>query len=69
MVDLDTAVYKDWPIGHREGSTLEFRAEAFNIMNHTNFSSLSTGLGSGNFGQVTSALDPRIFEFALRYNF
>ncbi len=69
MVDLDTAVYKDWPIGRREGSILEFRAESFNVMNHTNFSGLSTGLGSGNFGQVTSALDPRIFEFALRYNF
>jgi hypothetical protein len=67
MVDLDLALYKDFPI--RERGRIEFRAEAFNAFNHTNFSGISTGFGSGNFGQVTSALDPRIFEFALRYDF
>jgi len=26
-------------------------------------------VGAGNFGQVTSALDPRILELALRFEF
>jgi hypothetical protein len=67
VVDFDMALYKDFRI--RERHTIQFRAEAFNIFNHTNFSGVQTAFGSGNFGNVTSALDPRIFEFALRYQF
>lgn len=67
VIDFDMAFYKDFHI--REALTLQFRGEAFNIFNHTNFSGVSTGLGSGNFGQVTSALDPRKLEFALRMQF
>jgi hypothetical protein len=48
---------------------LQFRAEAFNIFNHTNLHGVSTAFGAPNFGQVTSALDPRILEFALRLHF
>ena len=66
-VDFDMAFYKDFRI--RERHTIEFRAELFNIFNHTNFSGVSTSFGTGNFGQITSALDPRIAEFALRYQF
>ncbi len=67
VIDFDMAFYKDFRI--REPLTLQFRAEAFNIFNHTNFSGVSTALGAGNFGQVTSALDPRKMEFALRLQF
>ncbi len=63
----NTALYKTFPI--KEKLDVQFRAEAFNVANHPNYSSVSTGLGSGNFGAVTSALDPRILEFALRVNF
>jgi len=67
MVDFDMGLYKDFHINER--NMLEFRAEAFNIFNHTNFSGVQTAFGAGNYGQVTSALDPRIFEFSLRYQF
>jgi hypothetical protein len=67
VVDFDMAVYKDFHITER--NFIQFRAEAFNIFNHTNFSGVQTAFGAGNFGNVTSALDPRIFEFALRYQF
>jgi hypothetical protein len=69
VVDFDMALYKDFRI--RERASVEFRAEAFNILNHTNFngSGISTNFGAGNFGQATTALDPRIFEFALRFQF
>ena len=48
---------------------LEFRAEVFNIFNHTNFTTVSTNYGAGSFGQVTAAADPRIMELALRFHF
>jgi hypothetical protein len=67
LVDFDMALYKTFPIFAQH--QVEFRAEAFNVMNHTNFSAVSTAFNSSAFGQVTSALDPRIMEVALRYQF
>ena len=67
VFNFDMALYKDFPI--KERASFQFRVEAFNIFNHTNFSGVQTAYGAGNFGQVTSALDPRIFEFALRFQF
>jgi hypothetical protein len=67
LVNFDMAGYKDFHITERQ--TIEFRGELFNIFNHTNFSGVNTTFGSAQFGKVTSALDPRIVEFALRYHF
>jgi hypothetical protein len=67
VINFDMALYKNFNI--TEHDFFQFRAEAFNIFNHTNFSGVSTSFGAGNYGQVTSALDPRIFEFALRFQF
>jgi hypothetical protein len=67
IVNFDMAFYKDFRI--RERHTIEFRAELFNIFNHTNFRSISTTYGASNFGNATAAADPRIAEFALRYQF
>jgi hypothetical protein len=61
------ALYKTFPITER--FRLQFRAEFFNIFNHTSFGNVDTNVGSGTYGQVTSALNPRILEFALRLNF
>jgi hypothetical protein len=52
-----------------EKDFLEFRAEAFNAFNHTNPGNPNTTLGNANYGKVTSALDPRILEVALRLKF
>ena len=48
---------------------LEARGEAFNVINHTNFTSVSTSRSAGNFGRLTAAGDPRIMQFALKLVF
>ena len=53
----------------REKQTLEFRADAFNLPNHTRLGSPGTNLSSNTFGKINTALDPRIMQFALKYVF
>ena len=67
LINFDMGFYKDFRI--KERHTIEFRAELFNIFNHPNFNTIDPVLGSGTFGQVVGAADPRIAEFALRYEF
>jgi hypothetical protein len=67
FVILDSALAKQFPI--REKAHLSLRGEFFNTLNHTNWSGVSTSLGSGTYGQVTSARDPRRLQVALRFDF
>ena len=50
---------------------LEFRAEAFNVFNKTNFfvNAESHDINSTNFGRITGTFDPRILQFALKLKF
>jgi hypothetical protein len=52
-----------------EGCNAQFRAEAFNNFNHTNFGYSNASLGSRNFGVITSSGDPRIFRLGLKFEF
>ncbi|MBM3762458.1 MAG: TonB-dependent receptor [Acidobacteria bacterium] len=53
-----------------EGHTLQFRAEAFNAFNQHFFSDQSLAISSpATFGQFRAASAPRVFQFALRYEF
>jgi len=54
----------------RESVNLQFRAEAFNLFNHTNFQTVGTTLTTiSTFGHVTAVRDPRILQLALKLNF
>jgi hypothetical protein len=52
---------------------MEFRADAFNAWNHTQFhgddnnGGIGLNVGSSNFGQVTSAFDGRQFQLGLKF--
>ena len=52
-----------------DASTIQFRWEVFNVLNHVNFGAPVTALNSGNFGKILSAGDPRIMQFALKVSF
>ncbi|PYS31981.1 MAG: hypothetical protein DMG14_35745 [Acidobacteria bacterium] len=52
-----------------EAQRVEFRAEATNILNHTNFLNPSGALNSANFGRPQSSAPARVFQFALKYVF
>jgi len=53
----------------REGQRLEFRAEATNALNHTNFGNPITNFSASTFGQILSASDARVMQFAVKYGF
>lgn len=48
---------------------LQFRAEFFNLLNHTQWANVGTSFGAATFGQVTTARDPRITQLGLRLLF
>ena len=52
-----------------EAQTLEFRMESSNVLNHTNFINPNGNISGAQFGRITSAEDPRIIQFGLKYNF
>ncbi|MGB9030653.1 MAG: TonB-dependent receptor [Acidobacteriaceae bacterium] len=57
------SLFKSFALTPSEGTRLELRVESYNTFNHTEFSGLDLGFTDGNFGQVTSANDPRVFQF------
>ena len=67
--DLDVALMKDFPISEQFRAT--FRAEAFNLANHANFTEpgVSYSSGPGSFGAYTGAGATRVMQFALRLAF
>ncbi|HWQ03316.1 MAG TPA: TonB-dependent receptor [Candidatus Nitrosotenuis sp.] len=56
-------------IGIREAGRLQFRAEAFNLFNRTNYDLPDNFFGSPTFGQILSAQSPRRVQFGLKFLF
>ena len=68
LVNVDTSVFKDFSVF--EHGKIQFRAELFNLFNHPNFYNPDNTVGDGaSLGTLTSARDPRIAQFALKYLF
>jgi hypothetical protein len=70
---LDLGLSKRWIMPYSEHHSVQFRWEVFNALNLTRFDvqSLSLSLtNSSNFGNYTGLLtNPRVMQFALRYEF
>ena len=65
--DVDLAVMRLVRVG---GSRLiELRAEVFNLLNTVNYGAPAAMLGAANFGTITSALDPRVVQLAVKFSF
>lgn len=64
---LDLALHKQFALF--ESHAVEFRAEAFNATNRTNFNPPNSTRSSGSFGAIQSALPARQVQFALKYLF
>ncbi len=69
------ALFKRFIISESRGSEFQFRAESFNTWNHTQFGNpgqngaFSNNFGAGNFGQITGAFDPRVFQLGAKLLF
>ncbi|MBI3477707.1 MAG: TonB-dependent receptor [Acidobacteria bacterium] len=72
----DMSVFKNFHMTER--TNLEFRAEFFNVLNHTNFLFANSGpqngnnatiLGTSQQGALTAARTPRQIQFALKVSF
>jgi hypothetical protein len=54
----------------REGTSLQFRAEAYDVFNHPQFANPGAVANTGTFGRITSTtVSPRIFQLALKFMF
>ncbi len=63
--NTDLGLSKMIPIN--ESKHFEIRGEFFNIFNHAQFSNPSGDISSENFGNVTSARDPRIGQISAKF--
>ena len=67
-INMDFSLIKDTALSER--TRLEFRAELFNLFNHTNFADVPGRTAfTATFGRYTSAENPRQIQFALKLLF
>ncbi len=76
--NFDMALFKHFPV--RESMSFEFRAEAFNVFNHTEWGNIAgdggsaggagnNSLGSASLLYISSVHNPRILQLALKFLF
>ena len=63
----DLSLGKNFPVTER--ARLQLRADAFDFLNHTNFTGLSTSLNSPTFGRFTSTRGVRVIQLNARISF
>jgi hypothetical protein len=67
-LEVDASAFKAIPVTERVN--LQFRTEAFNLINRANYSNPGATVASpATFGAITAAGAPRVLQFALRAQF
>jgi hypothetical protein len=69
LFNSNWSLFKTIPLTSGEGPTLELRFESFNIFNHRQFYQIDANSGDANFGQVTSAYEPRELQLGAKFHF
>ncbi len=67
QLNIDAGLYRNF--GVREKFNIQFRAEFFNVLNHTRLGNPNTNRSSSAFGRILGTLDPRVGELALKFQF
>jgi hypothetical protein len=65
--DVDFTLMRRIPVGGR--SSIELRAEIFNLLNTPNLGAPDAVQGAAGFGTIATALDPRVAQLALKFIF
>ena len=65
--DWDFSAFKNIVVG--EGKEFQFRAEFFNLLNHTNFRLPDSDISSPTFNHILEAQSPRLIQLALKFQF
>jgi outer membrane receptor protein involved in Fe transport len=63
----DLSLFKNFDFAG--GSRIQFRLEAFNLLNQVRFGQPGTTIGTATFGVITSADDGRIVQLGIKYQF
>ncbi len=66
-VTVDLGVFKNVPVTERH--RVQFRAEAFNLLNRVNLGNPNANRSAAAFGRISSAGSPRVVQLALKYSF
>jgi hypothetical protein len=67
FANWDFSAFKNIPVTERR--ELQFRAELFNVLNHTNLRLPNSDISSPDFGQIHSDLGPRVIQLAMKFLF
>jgi hypothetical protein len=66
---LDAIASKDFPLPFGTNTRAQFRIEAFNLLNHTNFRAPNANRTNANYGTITVAHDARQLQLGFKVNF